>query len=100
MENKTVNRRTFIKGLGIGSAAVGTGFMPIGCRVPSAETTEGEIQDDGPVLEIGDNIAVANTDCGKVKGFVVRGVYTFLGIPYGADTSGENRFMPPKKHAA
>ncbi|GHV49361.1 carboxylic ester hydrolase [Bacteroidia bacterium] len=100
MEKKTVNRRTFIKGLGIGSAAVGAGFAPLGCRVPSQETTGAEVKDDAPVLQMGDNIAVANTDCGKVKGFVMRGVYTFLGIPYGADTSGENRFMPPKKHEA
>jgi para-nitrobenzyl esterase len=27
----------------------------------------------------------------------MNGVYTFLGVPYGADTSGKNRFMPPQK---
>jgi len=49
------------------------------------------------VLFVGDNIAVANTQYGKVRGYILRGVHTFLGIPYGADTSGENRFMPPQK---
>jgi para-nitrobenzyl esterase len=28
---------------------------------------------------------------------MLRGIYYFLGMPYGADTSGANRFMPPQK---
>jgi para-nitrobenzyl esterase len=52
---------------------------------------------DGQVLLVGDNIAVANTECGKVRGYVLRGIQYFLGIPYGADTSGANRFMPPQR---
>ncbi len=52
---------------------------------------------DEQVLFVGDNIAVANTEYGKVRGFVLRGIHQFLGIPYGADTSGKNRFMPPQK---
>jgi para-nitrobenzyl esterase len=34
-----------------------------------------------------------------VRGYILRGIHTYLGIPYGADTSGQNRFMPPKKPA-
>ena len=56
--------------------------------------------EEKPVLYIGDNIAVANTTYGKVRGFIMRDIYTFLGIPYGADTSGKNRFMPPQKPAS
>src|ERR1039458_3528346 len=40
--------------------------------------------------------AVANTQYGKVRGFVDGGVLTFKGIPYGQDTSGENRWLPAK----
>lgn len=40
--------------------------------------------------------AVANTQYGKVRGFVDGGVFTFKGIPYGADTGGENRWLPAK----
>jgi para-nitrobenzyl esterase len=40
--------------------------------------------------------AVANTQYGKVRGFVDGGVFTFKGIPYGQDTSGENRWLPAK----
>jgi len=52
---------------------------------------------DGPVLLVGENIAVANTEYGKVRGYTLRGIHYFLGMPYGADTSGANRFMPPQK---
>lgn len=52
---------------------------------------------DAPQIEIGDNIAIANTQYGQVKGYISRGIYTYLGIPYGASTAGENRFMPPQE---
>ena len=52
---------------------------------------------DGQLLLVGDNIAVTNTQYGKVRGYVLRGIHYFLGMPYGADTSGANRFMPPQK---
>lgn len=52
--------------------------------------------EDGQQIFIGENIAVAQTEYGTVKGFMVRGINVFLGIPYGAPTSGKNRFMPPQ----
>ena len=49
------------------------------------------------VLQVGENIAVTNTTSGKVRGFILRDTYHFLGIPYGANTEGKNRFMPATK---
>src|SRR5579883_500003 len=44
--------------------------------------------------------AIANTASGKIRGTVIEDTKVFKGIPYGATTSGKNRFMPPVKPAA
>ena len=40
---------------------------------------------------------IAETTLGKVRGVTIDGVHSFRGIPYGGDTSGKNRFMPPTR---
>ena len=64
---------------------------------PQTRTKASGLDKDGPILKIGDSIAVADTAYGKVRGYVLRDIHYFLGVPYGADTSGANRFMPPQK---
>lgn len=85
------SRRDFIQSLGLGSASLSLGHYNTYSKDSKSITL------DDQQLFVGDNIAVANTQYGKVRGFILRGIHTFLGIPYGADTSGSNRFMPPQK---
>jgi para-nitrobenzyl esterase len=85
------SRRDFIQSLGLGSASLSLG------QYNSYSKDSKAVSLDDQQLFVGDNIAVANTQYGKVRGYILRGIHTFLGIPYGADTSGSNRFMPPQK---
>jgi len=58
---------------------------------PGSDTRGDEQQ-----LLVGDKVAIAQTQYGKVQGFKLRGIYQFRGIPYGDNTAGTNRFMPPQ----
>ena len=41
--------------------------------------------------------SIVNTTSGRVQGYMNDSVEVFRGIPYGAPTSGANRFMPPQE---
>lgn len=91
------NRRQFMQAVGTGASgiAMGAAAMSTGCaEAPKDAMAAGP---GGQILQVGDNIAVTTTENGKVRGYVLRGIHYFLGIPYGADTAGPNRFMPPQK---
>lgn len=53
-----------------------------------------------PVRGQGPQSVVAETSFGKIRGIESRGIRIFKGIPYGATTTGANRFMPPLDPAA
>ena len=95
-----INRRQFVRNLGLGTASLSMGsLISTSSCAPSGDSRDkrGKVSDDDQFLFIGDDIAIAQTEYGKVQGYLLNHVYTFLGVPYGADTSGKNRFMPPQK---
>jgi para-nitrobenzyl esterase len=81
------DRRTFLKQSSLLIAAANAGaFLP-------ALGTFAEAQNNHSLF------VTADTAYGKVQGLDISGIKTFLGIPYGASTTGKNRFMPPQKPA-
>lgn len=91
------NRRDFFQTLGVSAAGLGLiSNVPI-ARKPEVNNEATDAYNDEQILFIGDDIAITNTVYGKVQGFILRDIYQFRGIPYGADTGGKNRFMPPQK---
>ncbi|TFH21851.1 MAG: carboxylesterase/lipase family protein [Bacteroidia bacterium] len=92
------SRRNFFQTLGIGTAGLGmASALPLAGCTSSADQP---LENDEQVLFIGDDVAMAETMYGKVQGLILRGIYEFRGIPYGADAGGKNRFMPPQKPEA
>ena len=77
------------------AVVAGLAFIAVSCSNNSNKSSLGYDPDD-QLVYIGEDIAVAQTQYGKVKGYIMRDIYTFLGIPYGASTEGKNRFMPPQ----
>lgn len=89
------DRRGFLQKAGLLASATGLACIaPVAAK--AAEVTAG----DGVTVKASANNAVAATASGNVRGYTRNNIYTFKGIPYGAPTGGENRFMPPQKPKA
>jgi para-nitrobenzyl esterase len=70
------------------------------CNTPSTAPPASQAQAPAPAASCSTPRAVvANTQYGKVRGYVEEGVLTFKGVPYGASTGGENRWLPAKPPA-
>jgi len=81
--------------MGAGAAGLGlASAFPLASQAANAQKSA--LKYDDQVLFVGDDIAIAQTKYGKVQGFILRDIYQFRGIPYGADTGGKNRFLPPQ----
>lgn len=80
----------------MGSLVTASSCAPSGDSSLKQNVKEGE---DGQFLFIGDDIAIAQTEYGKVQGYLLNHVYTFLGVPYGADTSGKIALCLPKSQS-
>jgi para-nitrobenzyl esterase len=91
MPDSTLSRRQLLRlstTAGVAAALPGTALASQGARTAAPKPVAGSCSTP--------RTAVANTRYGKVRGYVEDGVFTFKGVPYGADTGGENRWLPAK----
>lgn len=83
-----IGRRALLKSSLLGGGAVAAGAT-LGGLIPSvARAVDSASKYEGPVVE---------TASGKIRGVIQGGTHIFRGIPYGASTAGNNRFMPPRR---
>ncbi len=71
-------------------------FGAAGFMIPAARAARANRRPSGSATCSTPRDAMALTQYGPVRGYLDDGVYTFKGIPYGADTGGENRWLPAK----
>lgn len=86
------NRRSFLKKVGLITSVTGLEFA-----LPAQAFAGKASKDKEGGIEACVYKGIVPTVYGKVRGYIKGGIYTFKGIPYGASTAGENRFMPPVK---
>ena len=96
-------RRALLGGMAaLGAGLVGSASVPRDLTTLSSEGTPSKSQAAAlpsarnKVIR-SDSTTVVETSSGKIRGFERNGIYSFKGIPYGASTSGSNRFMPASK---
>jgi para-nitrobenzyl esterase len=84
-------------------AAAATGATTVS-RIAAKETTVSEpMAQDGQErpatqsLRAGKSIATVEIESGRIAGYTRDGIHMFKGVPYGATTEGNHRFLPPRR---
>jgi para-nitrobenzyl esterase len=94
-----VSRRGVMKGLALAAmiGELGRAVIAEAATAPAASGSPRVSPATGDMIKATDSNPVVKTQYGRVRGYIRNGINTFKGIPYGADTFGANRFMPPRK---
>ena len=94
-----ISRRALISGGAVlaGGTVAAALLPPISARGLAGAAAVPAMNGDPVVAS--DKRAIVETSAGNVRGYTRNGIYTFKGIPYGATTEGNARFMPPTKPA-
>jgi para-nitrobenzyl esterase len=97
---RNASRRDVLKGLAMAAVAgAGTSRAVLAesaSAIPAAGYPKVASSKGDPIMAA-DASPVVETAYGRIRGCIRNGIYTFKAVPYGADTSGQNRFMPPQK---
>ena len=91
------SRRSVIKAGLAGLVAAGAGRVAIAEASAAAQSARPSTSIAPSARLNGPLFFDVETSYGVVRGMANTGIKVFRGIPYGADTSGRNRFMPPRK---
>jgi len=95
--NRTDERRNVLKQAAvlIGGLASAAAVPTLGAPKFEKRTAAGDKAHASVIAR--DDAPIAETEAGKVVGYIRNGINTFKGIPYAETTAGANRFMPPVK---
>jgi para-nitrobenzyl esterase len=92
----SMDRRSFFKGAAtLGAGIVTSALLPKISRAQAVPNAGAPSIGGKSDVICSDASTVVETPPGKILGFQRKGIYTFKGVPYGASTSGANRFMAP-----